>query len=158
MDRDETLYEDDFYAWTQVQASRLRRAAEARVNLDLDFAHLAEEVEDLGRSERHAVESHLETVIEHLLKLEHSPAFAPRTEWMISVRKARNHLERKLTGTLRGHLEVTLARRYENARGDAALGLTRDGVAEGGLPPECPYGLDQLLDLGWWPTNRHGME
>ena len=41
MDRDEHLYEDDFYAWTQVQAAKLRQAADARVNLDLDFANLA---------------------------------------------------------------------------------------------------------------------
>ena len=42
----------DFYAWTQAQAKELRRFARTRPNLPLDLAHLAEEIEDLGMSER----------------------------------------------------------------------------------------------------------
>ena len=49
------LYESDFYAWTQVQAKELRRLAETRPNLPLDLGLIAEEIEDLGMSERSAV-------------------------------------------------------------------------------------------------------
>ena len=48
----EQLYESDFYAWTQVQAKELRRLARVRPNLPLDLAHIAEEIRDLGKSER----------------------------------------------------------------------------------------------------------
>ena len=48
-------YEDDFYAWTQHQAEVLRtmRTPDNR----FDREHLAEEIEDLGKSERDAVRS-----------------------------------------------------------------------------------------------------
>ena len=49
------LYERDRYAWTQQQAAGLRRLAERQVNSTLDLANLAEEVEDLGKSEPDAV-------------------------------------------------------------------------------------------------------
>jgi hypothetical protein len=51
----EQLYETDFYAWTQAQAKELRRFARTRPNLPLDFAHMAEEIRALGRSEYEAV-------------------------------------------------------------------------------------------------------
>ena len=35
------LYENDFYAWTQLQAKELRRFARTRPNLPLDLVHLA---------------------------------------------------------------------------------------------------------------------
>jgi hypothetical protein len=57
--RTEKLYEEDFYVWTQCQADALRRLAETRPNLDLDFPHLIEEVEDLGTSQRDAVRGQL---------------------------------------------------------------------------------------------------
>jgi hypothetical protein len=51
--------------------------ADERWNGPLDLVHLAEEVEDLGSEQRWAVESQLERIIEHLLKLEHSPSGSP---------------------------------------------------------------------------------
>ena len=66
------LYDEDFYAWTRAQAEALRRLAGEHWNGPLDLEHLAEEVEDLGKSQRHAVESLIERIIEHLLKLEYS--------------------------------------------------------------------------------------
>ena len=79
--RPEQLYKDDFYAWTREQAGALRQLADQRWNGPLDLLHLAEEVEDLGSEQRWAVESQLERIIEHLLKLEHSPSAAPRQGW-----------------------------------------------------------------------------
>ena len=48
----ERLYETDFYAWTQAQAKELRRLARLRPNAALDLAHIAEEIRDLGKSEK----------------------------------------------------------------------------------------------------------
>jgi hypothetical protein len=103
--RAERLYKDDFYAWTRNQASALRRLADERWNGPLDLLHLAEEVEDLGSEQRWAVESQLERIIEHLLKLEHSPNAQPRRQWMISVNTARGEVQRRLSRTIRGEVE-----------------------------------------------------
>lgn len=61
------LYDEDFYAWTRAQAEELRRLAATRPNLPLDLELVAEEIEDLGKSERDAVFSLTQRIIEHLL-------------------------------------------------------------------------------------------
>jgi Domain of unknown function DUF29 len=63
-------YEDDFYAWTQHQAQVLRTMPVSDNRFDRE--HVAEEIEDLGKSERDAVRSQIRRVIEHLLKLAYS--------------------------------------------------------------------------------------
>ena len=77
----ERLYETDFYAWTQAQAKEPRRFARTRPNLPLDLEHLAEEVQDLGKSERDAVFSLVQQIMEHLLLVQHSPATDQRPHW-----------------------------------------------------------------------------
>ena len=157
--RPEQLYQDDFYAWTRDQAAALRGLADQRWNGPLDLLHLAEEVEDLGSEQQWAVESQLERVIEHLLKLEHSPSQEPRRQWMISVNDARGEIARRLTRTIRGEVEPRLSDRYRQARRNADLALLDQGEkdAASALPPDCPYAFDDLLADEWWPANRHGL-
>jgi hypothetical protein len=81
----EQLYEDDLYAWTQVQAKALRRFARSRPNLPLDLAHIAEEIADLGTEQRRKLRSWTRRIIERLLLLEHSPARDPRRGWISEV-------------------------------------------------------------------------
>ncbi len=150
-------YEDDFYAWTQEQARLLREAARERINTPLDFENLAEEVESMGRSETRAVESSLSRILEHLLKLEFSPAADPRNGWKASVVEHRDRLARDIAASpsLRGKMDVPDV--YRLARKVAALGLERDGIRLSDLPADCPYDLNAILDEDWWPVNRHGL-
>ncbi len=141
-------YERDFYAWTQAQAAALRRADAVGV----DWRNVAEEIESLGRNDRESVESHLETVIEHLLKLTFSPTAEPRRGWRVSVATARVNLDKKLTPTYRRHLEDTLSMRFGYGRRLANAGLAQDGVSATDLPAACPWSLEQLLDADFWPT------
>ncbi len=87
------LYEEDFVRWTEVQAKALRDAAQAGANLPLDWENLAEEVEDLGKSRRSEMNSRIAIIIEHLLKLECSPASNPRRGWIRTVARERLHVE-----------------------------------------------------------------
>ena len=118
------LYDEDFYLWTRDQAAALRRLAAERWNGPLDLEHLAEEVEDLGKSQRHAVESLLERVLEHLLKLEHSPAADPRRGWLVSVLHARAHLGRLLTAAIRRDVDIcrTAQAKHQLVAGAGAYG------------------------------------
>src|SRR5215470_13471834 len=100
-------YEDDFYAWTQYQAEVLRTMAVADNRFDRE--NVAEEIEDLGRSERDAVRSQVRRIIEHLLKLAYSPAQQPRFDWMASIAEARATLGDKITPTLRRDAENLLS-------------------------------------------------
>jgi Domain of unknown function DUF29 len=155
----EQLYEEDFYAWTRDQAQALRRFAASRPNVALDFAHLIEEVEDLGTNQRDAVRSHLRTIIEHCLKLEHSRAIELRAGWQITIGAARTNLEDQLSPRLRRDLRTNLARLFGQARREAgrALRLFGEPDAADALPAECPYRLADLLRHDWYPASRHGL-
>lgn len=149
------LYDEDFYAWTQDQAASLRLLARQRWNGPLDLENLSEEVEDLGRAAKNACLSQIERLIQHLLKLEYSPAEAPRRQWQLTIHDARRELHRQLTPTIRRLVEAELPELAKAARRAAALELAdQDGeeVAER-LPPVPGYSLDQLLDEDWWPTS-----
>ena len=91
--RTKAPYDEDFLLWTQEQAQLLREAAQRGINLPLDWENLAEEVEALGRAERQELRSRLTTIIEHLLKLEHSPRLEPREGWEETVRRSRMEVE-----------------------------------------------------------------
>jgi hypothetical protein len=153
------LYKDDFYAWTRDQAAALRRLADQRWNGPLDLLLLAEEVEDLGSEQQNAVLSQLERIMEHLLKLEHSRHSEPRRQWMISVNSARGEIARRMTPTIRKHIEPVLPDLYRHSRrnGELALLDQEEPEAARALPASCPFALDGLLADEWWPSNRHGL-
>jgi Domain of unknown function DUF29 len=146
------LYDEDFPLWAERQAALLR----ARRFEELDLDNLTEEVEDLSRRERETVESLVETIIEHLLKLTLSPAERPRRGWLVTVDKQRARLARKLTPTLRTHLESEIPALYAGLRRPVSRQLDKNGVLPNALPPVCPYTLDQLLDPDWYPDNAQG--
>jgi hypothetical protein len=93
-----TLYEHDFAAWARQQAEALRAAARGGSNQLLDWENLAEEIEGLGTSQRSALASHIMRIIQHLVKLEYSPAVEPRNGWRRTIRLARLQLQRRLKG------------------------------------------------------------
>jgi len=144
-------YDDDFYAWTQYQAEVLRTLPTADNRFDRE--HLAEEVEDLGKSERDAVRSQVGRILVHFLKLAHSPARDPRFDWIDSIIEARGALEDKLSPSLRRDIEAELTRIYGIARKRGAAQLRRYGETEAAqsLPAECPYTIDQILAEDWYP-------
>ena len=88
-----TLYDEDFLAWTAQRADALRAAARPGANLPLDWEKLAEEIESLGRSQRHTLHSQIHRIIRHLLKLEYSPARDPRRGLVETISDARTEIE-----------------------------------------------------------------
>jgi Domain of unknown function DUF29 len=142
------LYDDDFYVWTEVQAELLRRRQLEALDLD----NLIEEVEALGRAEKSNVLSNASAIIEHLLKLQHSPAQDSRNVWRASVREHRRGLRRDLTPRLHQILDQALSALYQEIRDDTVAMLRDYGedAAADALPTACPYSLDQIIG-DWWP-------
>src|SRR5438477_3903914 len=106
-----SLYDEDFYAWTQEQAELLRRGGAGANRLDVEL--IAEEIEDLGKSELHACQSLCEHIIEHMLKLEYSGLDEPAAHWRREVTEWRLQLERKLTRSITAKLDID--QRYSSA-------------------------------------------
>jgi Domain of unknown function DUF29 len=142
------LYDEDFYVWTQRQAELLRTGRYG----ELDLEHLIEQIEDLGGAAKKSVRSRVRTILEHLLKLEHSPAVDPRAGWRDTIRTQRDDLLDDLTPTLSQELEQELAGLYAQARKRAEGSLRDDGepAAADALPQTCPYTLDQIIG-DWLP-------
>jgi hypothetical protein len=137
------LYDEDFYAWTQQQAQALR--AHFKGDNRLDVEHLAEEVEDLGKSELQAVESFVEQIIAHLLKLDYSAQAAPRPHWRAEVLNFRQNARRKITPSIRRTVERGLDELYRGGRQTAAAGaLVHEPDLIRRLPKTCPYDWDTI--------------
>lgn len=119
----ESRYETDFALWSKEQADALRAEAGDRSNAPIDWQHVTEEIESLGAAERRALACHIGLVIEHLLKLQASPALDPQRGWRETVRRARHDIERLLAASpsLRSevsgmiHAEMAAARRLVSA-------------------------------------------
>ena len=75
----------------------------------------------------------------------------------MTVDKQRAMLVRKLTTTLRNHLEAELPALYAGLRRPAARQLEKVDVPSKSLPALCPYTLEQILDPDWPPANVHGI-
>jgi hypothetical protein len=150
----ESLYEEDFYAWTQQQAELLRRLP--AIGNEIDLEHIAEEIEDLGRSELRAAQSLCEHIIEHFLKLEYAGLEESVDHWLDEIVEWRLQLEKVLTRSIEA--KIDLAARYK-----AALRLVRRLERDvpglmGRLPVECPYTLAQIVGAGdaeWFPPPRN---
>lgn len=149
------LYDEDFVRWTEVQAAALRGAARAGANLPLDWDNLAEEIEDLGKSLRRELNSRVALIIEHLMKLEFSPAADPRRGWAETIDHERDEIEELLSGnpSLRGDV----ADAVESGRRRAEKKVTRSFHRYGETTPAllaklsgASYTTDQILG-DWLP-------
>jgi Domain of unknown function DUF29 len=142
------LYDADFYAWSRQQADLLRSGRFR----ELDLEHLIEEVDDLGGALKRSVRSRMGTIIEHLSKLEYSPAQDPRGGWYDTVIGQRRDLVDELTPSIRREIEPDFIKLYDRARADAATSLRKHGEARAAdaLPADCPYSFDQVTS-DWLP-------
>jgi hypothetical protein len=86
------LYDRDFVRWTEEQATALRSVASGG-NARPDYENLIEEIESLGSALKHELASRIATIIEHLLKLEFSPAALPESGWRSTIRRERGLVE-----------------------------------------------------------------
>lgn len=136
------LYDKDTAAWAAANADLLRQ----RRFGELDVPHLIEELEDMGKSERRALESHLSVLLMHLLKWEHQPCMRSNS-WKLSIENARQSIEDSIedSPSLKPKLadNAFIARSYAKARRNAAI---ETGLELTVFPFECPIVVNQVLD------------
>ncbi|WP_428540494.1 DUF29 domain-containing protein [Rhodopila sp.] len=132
------LYERDVLAWSQHQADLLRRLGHGeRVN-DVDWANVAEEIEDVGLSELHSVESFLNLMMVHLLKLNVWPDSPACGHLRGEIAAFRNNAKRRLAPSMRQRVDIAVL--YADA-----VEQIRAGDPEARVPAENPFTVDQLL-------------
>ncbi len=149
------LYEEDFVHWTEQQAAALRDAAGQSTNLPLDWENLAEEIDSLGRSYRRELRSRIAVIIEHLIKLECSPAVDPRRGWMETIGRERSDIELLLddSPSLKGDAGGMVAAQTARVARHMIQDLRRHGEATPdaiGKITAARYTEDQVLG-DWFP-------
>jgi len=141
-----TLYEFDDAEWLQETVKLIKNHQFEQ----LDIENLIEELEDLGKEKKNAVVSLLEQIIRHLLLLQYWTGEADynRVHWEEKIYSFRVQLRRKITTNLRNYLDSEFDSIYQDALGFVKI-KTQNSV---NFPPECPYTLEQLLDINWFPV------
>ena len=143
--KDQALYSQDFYAWTQQQAAFVAAGDWERI----DRLNLVEEIESLGKQQRQEMRNRLSILLAHLLKWEYQSQKRSRS-WLATIRVQRRDLLRLLeeSPSLKSYLDEALAKAYPNAR-DLAVGETN--LPSATFPMQCPYQWSETTDEQFYP-------
>jgi len=141
----EYAYGGDFYNWTLKTSKLLREGFISEVDLE----QVAEEIEDMGKSDKRALSSYLKLLMVHLLKWRYQPKYRG-ISWKLSITNARDEIQDLLkdSPSLNAKVEQLMADRYATARKRASL---ETGLAPESFPNACPFSVEQLLDDEYWP-------
>lgn len=140
-------YEADFFEWTQAIAEMIRQ----RCLDEVDWEHVAEEIQDMGLRDRREVRSRLIVLIVHLLKWQFQPELRAASTWRSTIIEQRNQIGLVIgdSPSLRRVPNGELPSLYRTA--------VRSAVAETGLnpnlfPENCPCTAEQVLDGEYFPS------
>ena len=142
------LYESDFYAWANQQAALLRAGDLSAA----DIAHIAEEIESMGKTEKRELISRLKVLLMHLLKWQFQPA-GRCVSWQLTIKEQRREVVHHLSDnpSLKSRLPEAMADAY----GVAIIAAAREtSIAEDVFPAECPWSFDQIMDGAFWPDQH----
>ena len=140
-----SLYETDFFAWSQEQARLLR----LRQWNDLDLENLIDEVQSVGSSERREIRNRMVVLLGHLLKWKFQPG-RRGSSWTRTINDQRRMLEEMVEASpsLRAYPVEVFAGSYQSARLAAA---EETGIDFTVFPDVPPFTVEQALRDGYLP-------
>jgi hypothetical protein len=138
-------YDEDFYGWSQQQAAALRDLARRRdLPNELDLEHVAEEIRDVGNAELNSVRSFLRNLLAHVIKAASGTRPEPVAYWRREIVNFHLELIGRYSPSMRQNID--LHDLWELAIRQAAADLEVHGeTIRPGLPANCPFGLDELV-------------
>ena len=137
------LYDTDILTWSERQAALLRRRAAGELvnDADIDWSNVAEEIEDVGKSEVRSVRSHILMALLHDLKAEAWPRSRDVAHWRAEARLHRDQARDDYTASIGRKLD--LAKIYRQAL--RAMPDVEDDQPPLPVPAVCPVTLAELL-------------
>jgi hypothetical protein len=144
--RKRTSIDNDFALWAAEQAALVRAGKLDRADLE----NIAGELEYLGNSQQHEIDSRLNVLIAHLLKWQSQPRRRSNS-WKATLLEQRTQIARiiRRSPSLKGHPGSVLEEEYRIGRLKAS-GDT--GLPEAKFPESCPYAIEQILDPSFFPA------
>ena len=143
----QALYTQDFYLWIDQAMSLLREG-----NLkELDLENLLEEIEDMGSSQKSALESNLEVILMHLLKYKYQQN-KRSSSWRYTIIEHRRRLYKafKKSPSLKKYFLEEFADAYAGARKLAAV---ETEISIDTFPLESPFTPEQVLNEDYLPED-----
>ena len=140
-------YDQDLYTWSLQQSQLLRERKFDQV----DWEHIIEEIEDMSKSEKRALQSFLETLLMHLLKWQYQPAYQGNS-WKFTIIEQRERILEHLQENpgLKSKLPELIIRAY----GYAVKGAVREtGLPVSHFPESCPWAFETFMDEAFWPES-----
>jgi len=141
-----TRYEADVVAWANEQARMIRSG---RFDL-LDLEHIAEEIEDVGKSEQRELASRMAVLLAHLLKWQYQPE-RRGTSWKNTIRAQRKEIAYGLEEAPSMRTKLVEARWLDMVWTKAVA----QAGSETGLdcfPGVCPWVIEaEVLREDWLP-------
>jgi hypothetical protein len=142
-----TTYENDVILWSREQAAALRSGDLSR----LDIEHLADEIEDVGKSEQRELESRMSSLLAHLIKW----AFQPErrgSSWERTIRFQREGVNLRIKRTPSLKADLGDADWWRLAWNDAVVQAEKETGLENLFPEACPWTVEEVLAADWLPV------
>ncbi len=142
-------YEADIVAWAQEQA-RLLRAHRFDA---LDVEHIAEEIEDVGKSGQRELASRMAVLLAHLLKWQYQPE-RRGSSGAATIRHQRQRIARRFERTPSLQSCLNDAEWRADAWGDACSDASEQtGAGFDQFPSVCPWTTAEILNLEFCPES-----
>lgn len=109
------LHEKDFNLWIEEMKIKIQN----RDFAGMDWESLLDEIDDMGASQKRALDSYMQRLIEHILKLKYwqSELAKCRSGWMVEVTNFRSRINRilKKNPSLKNYLASEYSDIYQDA-------------------------------------------
>ncbi len=141
-------YDNDVIAWANEQARLLRAGCFDA----LDIEHIADEIEDVGKSEQRELENRMAVLLAHLLKWWLQPERRGNS-WRNTIGEQRKRLARRIQKTPSLKSDLQDAEWWPAIWADALEIATKEtGLWYDAFPESCPWTFDQIMNPEFWPT------
>ncbi len=140
-----TSYESDVVAWANEQAALLRAGKLSAI----DIEHIAEEIEDVGKSEQRELTSHMSGLLAHLLKWQFQPSHRGAS-WEKTIKAKRIEIEFSLkeTPSLKARLSNN---EWLNVVWSKAVAQAVEETGLDVFPEDCIWTIAQVRDPLFFP-------
>ncbi len=136
------LHESDFNLWVE----QIKEAIKNRDFENMDWDNLLDEIDDMGKSEKRSLDSYMQRLIEHILKLKYWDAEKERcrNSWMKEVTNFRNRIKRilKKNPSLHNYLQAEYVDIYQDAI--ATMSFDFD------IPKDSFVEIEQIMDIDYF--------
>lgn len=145
-----TSYETDVVAWANEQAALLRSGKLSSI----DIEHIAEEIEDVGKSEQRELASRMVVLLAHLLKWQFQPSKQSKS-WQHTLRTQRKDIAYVISEA------PSLRSKFDDAKWldlvwakAKALAESETGMDIDVFPELCAWSISDVLNENWLPASH----